>query len=209
MKNETESASKNKLIAYAMDFASYFIENIDTSSVKNIILFGSASRGDADRKSDIDIFIEMNEKYEKRGKKILEDFYESQKFKGYWKLMGIENEIRPIFGHLDKWKQLHGSILSDGIVIYGKFFKKPESGSHQVIFAWENVKSPSGRVMVNKKIFGYSQGGKRYDGMLKKLDGTRLSKGCIMTSIENYSQFYDVFRKYKISVKIKKVVDYS
>ena len=199
---------KNKLIPYAMDFASYFMEHVEASSVKNIILFGSASRGEADKESDIDMFIEMDERDEKKAKKLTEDFYKSQKFRRYWKLMGIENEIRPIFGHLDKWKQLHGSLLSDGIVIYGKFFKKT-GGVHQVIFAWENVRSPSKRVMINKKITGYTQGKKRYSGMLQKLGGTRLGKGCIIVPIENYSQFYDVFRKQKIPVKIKKVVEYS
>src|SRR3989344_8850555 len=188
---------KNKLIPYAMDFASYFMEHMGDSYVKNIILLGSASRGDAGGDSDVDTFIEMDERNEKEAKKITEGFYKSRKFNDYWKLMGIENEIRPIFGRLDKWKQLHGSLLSDGIVIYGKFFKKTD-GAHQVIFAWENVKSPSKRVMINKKIIGYTQGKKRYSGMLQKLGGTRLGKGCIVVPIENYSQFYDVFRKQKI-----------
>jgi len=49
---------KSKLIAYAMDFASFLIQKIkNIDNINNIILFGSVAREEADKTSDIDIFI--------------------------------------------------------------------------------------------------------------------------------------------------------
>jgi len=51
---------KSKLIAYAMDFASFLIQKIkNIDNINNIILFGSVAREEADKTSDIDIFIDV------------------------------------------------------------------------------------------------------------------------------------------------------
>src|SRR3989344_7366564 len=90
--------SKNELISYAMDSASYLIGKFD--KIDRIILHGSIARGDFDEESDIDLFIDSNEKNVKKINKILEDYYKTNKFKE-WKLKGIENPISIITGKLD------------------------------------------------------------------------------------------------------------
>ena len=50
-----------KLVAYAMGFASFLMQKLgekEAGKIKSIILFGSASRGEAGKGSDIDIFID-------------------------------------------------------------------------------------------------------------------------------------------------------
>src|SRR3990167_7304033 len=50
----------SKLISYAMDFSSFLIQKIkEKEKIRNIILFGSVSRDEANKKSDIDIFIDL------------------------------------------------------------------------------------------------------------------------------------------------------
>ena len=51
-----------KLISYAVDFVSFLIQSLDSdvNTIKNIYLFGSVARGDADKNSDIDLFVVGN-----------------------------------------------------------------------------------------------------------------------------------------------------
>lgn len=203
---------KSKLIAYAMDFASFLVQKIDNVEIiRNIILFGSVSRWESDKNSDIDIFIDVineDKKLENKIKKDLNEFLESTKYKNYWKLLGIENEIKLTIGNLDKWEELKSSIIANGILLYGKFKTEIKEGNHKVFFIWENIKPNSKRVLFNKQLFGYKQNEKYYKGLVTKYQGEKLGKGCIVVPLENYNVIHNIFKKYKIAVKIKKVLEY-
>ncbi|MBI2173058.1 MAG: nucleotidyltransferase domain-containing protein [Candidatus Aenigmarchaeota archaeon] len=196
-----------EILAYAMDFTSFLMSKLgkDSENVKSIILFGSVSRGESTKKSDVDIFLDIFRKeklLEKKVEKIKEGFYKSIKFTRYWKLIGIENEIKPIVGKIDEWKDLKSSIIINGIVLYGRYNEMPEK-SKSIIFLWENIKPHSKRVTINKKIFGYNHYGRKYLGMLEKYNGIKLAKGSIEIPIESYPVFIKIFRTYRIPVKIK------
>ncbi|MDO8508776.1 MAG: nucleotidyltransferase domain-containing protein [Nanoarchaeota archaeon] len=203
---------KSELIAYAIDFVSFLIQKIkEKSEIKQIILFGSVSREEAQSNSDIDIFIDVikeDKSLEKKIEKILDNFKESTKYKNYWKPLGIENEISLKIGQLEKWPSLKSSMISNGITIYGKFKPKITEGKHKTFFIWENVAPNSKRVLFNKQLLGYKQKGKFYQGLLQKYQGERMGKGCILVPLEYAAQFHQLFKKYKITVKIKKVLEY-
>ncbi len=199
----------SKLIAYSMDFASYLIEK-KKNDINQIILFGSVAREEADKDSDVDIFVEIlkeDEKLENEIKNISQEFMESTKATNYWKLLGIKNEISPTVGTFDDWEKLKPSIIANGITLYGKF-KQDVKGEHITFFTWENIKPESKRVLFNKQIFGYSQGNKYYEGMIDKYKGERLGKGCIVVPSEYTVVFHKLFKKNEITVKIKRVVEY-
>lgn len=196
-------------IALAMDFSSFLIEKVDTDKIKNIILFGSVSRQEDSEESDIDLFIDLvndDIKVEEEIKKILERFYNSTKFRNYWKPLGIKNEINLSIGILEEWK-LYSSVVANGITLYGKY-KHDLKGEHYTYFMWENIKPNSKRVIFNKQIFGYSQGNRYYEGMLDRYKGERLGKGCIVVPSEYTVVFHKLFKKNEITVKIKRVVEY-
>ena len=202
---------KYDLVSYAADFVSFLIKNIDMSNIKNVILFGSVSRLDADKDSDIDIFIDiiMKGKYlEKEIANAKQGFFDSVKYRNYWKLLGIQNDINVIVGRLEDW-DLENSVISTGINLYGKYYKKPSSGRDMILFVWENVKPGSKRALLNKNIFGYKKGKKFYSGLIQKYECLRLGKGCILVNSEFYNQFAQLFKKLKIPVKIRMVFDYS
>jgi len=201
-----------ELVSYAMDFVSYLMQNLNEkhiSRIRSIILFGSAARGEAGKDSDLDIFIDSkDEKLEKDAEKLTQKFYDSIKFKKYWNLLGIKNDIHVIVGQLDKWK-LKDSMLGSSIVLYEKYSPKLEKGRNRIIFSWGNIKSNSKRVMLNKKLSGYNYYGKRYSGLLEKYNGSKLGSNVIIINTEDIKLFLDVFRSFKAAVKMQKVFEYE
>lgn len=202
----------SKLTAYAMDFSSFMIQKIkEKEKIRNVILFGSVSRDEADKESDIDLFVDLTReepKIEKEILDILEKFLDSAKNKNYWGPLGINNEIKLTVGELDKWKELKPSIISNGILLYGKFKPEIKEGEYKTFFIWENVKPNSKRVLFNKQLFGYKQNKKFYQGIIQKYNAERIGKGCILVPAENTNIFHKLFKKYNIGVKIKKVLEY-
>ncbi|MEK6934062.1 MAG: nucleotidyltransferase domain-containing protein [Nanoarchaeota archaeon] len=200
------------LTAYALDFTSFLIQKTkNRDKIRSIILFGSVARQDESKESDIDIFVDIikdNEVIEKEIYFILENFIDSIKHKDYWKLFGVKSEIKLTIGDIDNWKELKPSLIADGIVLYGKYKPKIKEGEHKVFFIWENIKPNAKRVLFNKKVFGYRQNKKSYQGLLVQYKGERLGKGCIVMPIEHTSLFHSLFKKFKVNVRIKKVLDY-
>lgn len=203
---------KNNLIAYAIDFISFLMQKIsEKNKIRKIILFGSVAREEASKESDIDIFIDIkkdDKKLEEEINLILNDYKNSVKYKKYWYLIGIKNEIKITIGNIKKWDELKPSLISNGIVLYGKFEPEIKEGRHKSFFIWENIKPNSKRVLFNKYLFGYNQNKKRYLGLLDKNNGERMGKGCIIVPADSANIFLSLFRKFKITVKIKKVLEY-
>jgi hypothetical protein len=199
------------LLPYSIDFISFLLQNTrDKESIERIILFGSVARNEFDKDSDIDLFIDTpDENIKKEIEKCYHDFQNSSKYKNYWKLLGISNEIKFAVGKFDEWKSLQPSILSDGIILYGKFTSPIKEGRYKTFFIWENIKPNSKRVLLNKQLFGYMANGKFYSGLLEKYEGEKLGKGIIIVPLKYSSIVHSFFKKNKIAVKIKQVLDYS
>jgi len=202
----------NKLIAYSYDFVSFLLEKTKyLNKINSIILFGSVACGEAGKTSDIDIFIDIiskDKKIENEIKKIKENFYDSIKYKKYWKLKNIVNEINVIIGKIDEWK-LKDSISGEAIILYQKYSEKIEEGKNKIIFSWENIKPNSKRVLFNKKIFGFKQKNKRYDGLIDIYNGEKLSKGTIIFDVKYSQEVLKIFRKFNVKVKINKVLKFE
>ena len=201
-----------ELIGYALDFVSFLMQNIkEKNNVNSIILFGSAAREEATKESDVDIFADLkesNKKIEKEIKEILNRFYESARFKNYWKPIGLENKINIITGKLNEWK-LKDSMLGNSIILYQKYSPKLEDGKSKVILSWENPKNNSKIVMLNKKISGYRHYKRVYPGLLEKYKGEKIGFNVILIHAEDLNLFLKEFYKFKIPVKIRQVFEYS
>lgn len=199
-----------ELISYAADFVSFIIQNFkEIKKIKAIILFGSAARGEAGKESDVDIFVDVTDeekKIEKEIKKITNNFFDSVKFKEYWRLLSIKNEINVIVGNLDKWK-LKDSMLGNAIVLYQNYAPHLENGKNKVILSWGNIKPNSKRVMLNKKIFGYNYYGKKYKGALEKYEGRKIGSNVIIINVEFLNLFLKIFHNFKIAVKLMRVFE--
>ncbi len=193
---------RNELIAYAMDFAAYLLSKID--GIDMIILHGSIARGDFDDESDIDLFIDTNEKkIEGKVSKVLDDYYKSQRYKE-WKLKGIENPISFIVGRLDstEWKDLKRAIMNTGYILYGKYKAEADKVNHYTLFSFENIKPDKKRVAIFRKLFGFRVGKKRALGMVSKFNGIRIGKGSVLMPIEHVEELKKYLQDKKVGFRL-------
>ena len=112
---------QHKLISLALSFTSFLIGRI---GVKSVILFGSVANNTFDRESDIDLFIETDKKSADKIQNLLELYEKTEEYEKF-RLEGIENRIAAKIGNLKEWGELKRSIISNGIILYGKYQGKP------------------------------------------------------------------------------------
>jgi len=196
-----------KLVAYAEDFTSFLIESLgkESDGVKQIILFGSVARGEAGEDSDVDIFVNTDKKIEEKLDKIKEEFYNSIKFKKYWKLLNVKNEINISSGKLEDWGDLKVSINANGIILYGKYTGDTKL-EHNYLFVITPVKDRNKNISIWRELYGYTQKAKKkeyiQEGLIKKYNGEKLSRGVFFIPVKHSQEIIRYLRSKKFGVQI-------
>ncbi len=193
------------LIPYAMSFASFLLSNLnesDQKNIKEIVLYGSAARGDFRKDSDVDIFINVYKSGALEGKvnRITEMFYKTEIFKR-WKLIGVDNPISCITDSIEKWKDLKVSILANGINLFSKYTSNVKGGQF-VIFYWDIIKPESKRVYISQKLYGYKTKKSIYKGLLEMTESVKLGPKCIFSPLQHANKISELFKENKITVKM-------
>ena len=196
-----------KLIkAYASYFASFLINGLnDLSNLKSIILFGSVARGDAEKDSDVDVFIDikkLNKDEEKNINKILENFYKSREAL-LFKTKGIDNKINLIVGKLDEWVDLKKGIENTGVILYGPYIYGGKGERKYAVVSWDKIGENRGAFL--NKIYGFKSNGKGYKGMIEKFQGKKIGKSSIMIPVEDLKELENILKHYKVNAKIVEV----
>jgi len=190
---------------YASYFVSYLLNNIkNENNVERIVLYGSVAKGESTKDSDIDIFIEVKKEtknFEKEIKKIEENFYQSRE-NALFKSKGVDNEFDIKIGKLKEWKDLHRSIASTGIILYGPYETKelPSDINHFIIFFWDKIGKNRGSFL--NKLYGFKVKGKQYEGLLSKFKGNRIGKSCIILPIQYKKDILTLLEKHKVKARI-------
>lgn len=174
---------EEELIAYSANFVAFLIEEEIIKDIDTIILFGSVARGNFDEESDIDIFIDTKKDIEKEVLKTLALFKKSRIYKK-WELKGIKNEISIKVGEMKKWA-LKRDVLSDSIILYGKYKEMPDNVEYYLLIRPSFKKfNKSKQVKIWRKLYGYRQkvGKKTYNspGLIENTGGRRLENGLIV-----------------------------
>ncbi len=197
-----------KLLSYALDFTSFLVQELDQGleKVTAVILFGSVARGEAAAESDVDIFVDTLERdLEKKVKKITREFYHSRKYTEYWKLLGVQQEIKCMVGKLSEWKSLERSIISSGLTLYGKYSGKYETTPYTLLVI-SVKKKRSESVKIWRKLYGYSQkvGKKTYHskGLVEEYGGKKITKGILLIPLGKSQYLIDFLRKKKVQCQI-------
>lgn len=191
-----------KLKSYATRFTSFLIEKMgkDISKIDNIILYGSVARGTADKKSDVDLFIDTKHDIEEKIDNILEQFYNSREYT-LFRTKGVKNEIEIKTGELKEWEELHQSISSTGIVLWGNYkaTEKPIGTEHQIIFYWDKIEKS--RTSFLNKLYGYKTQENKRIGLLEKWGGQKIGKSSVMIPIQYKEQILELIKKHKVNAK--------
>jgi len=197
-----EKGEQLELVAYAISFISFILPKV--SNIKEIILFGSVARGEAEKNSDIDLFFNVeNKENEEQNKKVIErelrKFYKS-KIAEIWFLKGVKNPLKVNIGKLDEWK-LKRSLISEGISLYGRYKEMPKNLKGFVYFNISPIRKISKRNKVIRKLFGRKEKNYSSIGILNKINGKRLSPTSFIVPLESSNQIINLMKEEKIEYK--------
>lgn len=199
---------QKNLIAYALNFTSFLLDTAEVShKIERIILFGSVARGDFTENSDIDIFIDTKEDIEKEVEKTLNLFIMSQAQK-LWEMKGLKHELSLKVGDLNHW-QLKRSIISEGILLYGKVKQTPEDAEFYVLLQPSfKALSRKRKLALWRKLYGYKQKvGKKFyhsQGLLSASGGKRIESGLLVPA-RRENEVRNLLRKNKVHFTIREL----
>jgi predicted nucleotidyltransferase len=192
--------------SYASYFVSYLLFNIKNKEmIKKIILFGSVAKGESNKNSDVDIFIEVNKKLrslELEMNNLVNSFYKSRESL-IFKNKGIDNKINLIVGKLDEWENLKKSIESTGIVLYGNFENSGKGNKKYSLFFWDKIGKNRGAFL--NKMYGFKSNNKKYSGLIEIFHGKKIGKSCVLVPVEFRENIISVLKHYKVNAKILEI----
>lgn len=189
-----------ELIAFASAFVAFVLPKLE--NIKEIILFGSVVRWEADKSSDIDLFFNIENKRDEEAikrtiKKELSRFYVSKMAETFL-FKGIRSKIKVNIGNLEEW-ELKRSIISDGIVLYGKYKETPQNLKGFVLFNINPVKDIARRNKLIRKLFGRKEKNYSTKGVLENINGKKLSPSSFYVPLENTNQIIKILNEEKIN----------
>ena len=175
--------------------------------VKLVILYGSFARGDYGPKSDIDLFILIT----KEDAILINDIQN--------KIINLEEKIgrsiQPVIRTEKELKKtdtgLIQNILQEGKLLY---LKEPFEISAAditkqkpyVIYTFRlNSLDQKTKAKFNRELYTRTKEKRIYQGLLQKIDGERLSPGCIIVPFDKRNIVEKFFKKYKIKYETKNV----
>src|SRR3989344_9245511 len=165
--------NSKELIAYATAFVSFVLPKIEADE---IILFGSVARKEATEKSDIDLFFNIKKDGKKIKKALKQEISKFHKTKIY-DVFQQKGSVLPInieVGNLDKWK-LKRSIMSSGIVLYGRYKSIPEITKQFTYFSIKPIKDIAKRNKLIRKLFGRKEKAYLTESLVSSLNGKKLT----------------------------------
>lgn len=197
---------RSDLISYAIDFVSFLIRK--KPKINKIILFGSVARNEFDSESDIDLFVDT-ELTKNEVESILE-LYEISEDSRKYRLDGVNNKIRLKVGKLDEWKSIKRGVISNGILLYGKYEEMPKGIRNYALFKILIGKiQRKDKIKIWRKLYGYKQkvGKKVYysRGLIEENNGRKITPGLFLTPIEKSQDMIDFLKKNKIDYEVKEV----
>ena len=196
----------NKIVAYASN-ALLFVYSDEKlfDKIRRIYLFGSSVRWEfSTKKSDVDIFIDCNEKDEDFVRNMAElaisKFYKSNDFKK-WKLLNIKNKLSIHSGNIDEW-DLKNSILSEGILMYGKAMPQKDMPK-KVLFTIALPKKKKEYLRITRKLYGRKDKDFVSKGIIEEMNGEKLATNAFIIEGIRSAEIIKILNKEKIDYKIR------
>lgn len=195
-------------ISYCFDMLSFIFQNSEAGKrIKSIYLFGSAIRGELEKASDIDLFIESDKEDEGRTRSLINSgivkFTASKDYQK-WKLFHFTYPFSVQIGALDEW-ELKLSIASEGILLYSKS-KVWGQGERKVLFIIAYPRKKNEYIKIRRLVFGRDEPYYQGTGLLKKYHGEKISSNVFIVPKEYQTTMMEVLSKEKIEFSMKEVI---
>ncbi|MBI3032404.1 hypothetical protein HYY69_02925, partial [Candidatus Woesearchaeota archaeon] len=166
--------------------------------------------GDFDRDSDVDLFIDVDEKDEKNitkaAERALKKFYSIEGDK--WRLREVKQQISLKIGNLDQW-QLKNSIEKEGIVLYSQtsisIIPISSSLSKYIMLTFEPIHNPKKRIKVIRKLFGRNEQNYIEKGLVNAFEGKIISPRSFMVKPEGLQQIASFLSKEKVKFSFEEI----
>ena len=196
MNNQTK-----KTISYALNFLTFlFFEKSVEDKILSVYIFGSGVRGELEKKSDIDIFIDCEEKDEKillaASESAKRKFMSSNDF-NKWKLLEFTYPISIKAGNMRTW-ELKSSIESEGIEIFSKSVQTKTTKKF-VLFSFSLPKNKSLYLKIRRLLFGRLETNYKSEGLVTKKGGKYLASNIFVVPKAEQTYFINILHKNKIN----------
>jgi len=204
---------QQELFSYLYDFLSSLLDHGEIlSSVRKIILFGSAVRGDFHAHSDIDLFIDTLspptiEKIVQREQSLFEKRIEKT-----WELRGISLPIKIQIGDINhpRWDALREQMAQYGKIVYGPYEQAPQGLQHHTLMTYDlSALAQKKKMGFLRAAYGYkSKKGKvEYSkkGLLEEFGGKRIGTNSMLIPRDKVREMRNIFHKYRLTPKVKDI----
>jgi len=193
-----------KAIAYSMDFLTFiFLEKHIKDKIFSVYLFGSSVRGELDKESDIDIFINCKKDdedlIEKTAQLAYVTFKKSKDFEK-WKYLDFIFPISIKTGPIKEW-QLKRSIESEGIQLFSKSVLS-EDLERFVLFLIELPKKKSDYLELTRMLFGRKEKEFEKNGLIEKSLGEKIGSNVFIIPKSSQQDIINILHKNKIVFKM-------
>lgn len=191
-------------ISYAQNYLCFlFLNKGIAKQINAIYLFGSAVRGELEKKSDVDIFIDSEStEVEALARKSISVFTKSNDY-DKWELMKFTYSVSVHAGKLENW-ELKSSIQAEGILLYSKT-PIVASADRSVLFTIILPKKKSQYLQFIRSFFGRKEKGYNDKGILGNIKGTRISATVFIVKKEYQQQIEQALQQQKINYSFKEM----
>ena len=193
----------NKPLAYASDFLTFLFLEKGAGKIRSIYLFGSAVRGELEKESDIDIFIDCSTRDEdeiiKTSKLAQSKFKQSKDFEK-WKNFRFSYPISIKSGPLQEWG-LRQSILSEGILLFSKTVM-PVSVEKIVLFSIQFPEKRKDYLKITRLLFGRHEKGYSDPGLVSFANGEKLGSNVFTVPKLSQGEFIKLLHENKTEFKM-------
>lgn len=204
---------QQELFSYVYDFLSPLLDHEEIlQSVRKIILFGSAVRGDFRPDSDIDLFIDVSSAPKIEKIVLKEQSLFEKRIEKTWELRGIALPLKIQLGDLNhpRWEALQEQIAQYGKIVYGPYEQAPKGLQHYTLMTYRLSSLKQKKKMgFLRTLYGYtSKKGKveyKKEGLLGELGGKRIGANSLLIPRDKVREIRAVFNKYKLTPKVKDV----
>ncbi len=205
--------NQRELLAYTCDFISLLLEKKEVQeNLNKIVLFGSVARGNFDRESDVDLFVELKESADvKKIENIIHEVV--NRFEVFaektWNLRGINLPIKFIAAKDNDpdWTELKDEIKHYGILLYGKYQEQKENYA-LVTYSLNRLKQNE-KMNFLRRLYGYAikKKTKVYtkSGLASTIGAVKTAANQLLVRIETLKEILKVLNEHKVPHKIRKI----